>query len=429
MTVYHVRESNPTLTSDPGYFSLSYSKRGVHAIPSGSRSQTHKIRASVDSVLIQIPLQMEPGAAVILAIAAAVIISAVFYGMSRRGISAINKRLQPLSGLDPKIQYDVSRIETDLKTAYEDLTSLKTNLPHTNEVTSMQENMQRLCSDFTILKEDITDQMDKFKLGTTEDLNKTRDEMIKNATQTITEHASSHLAQNSVSREEFEDLKERIEKMLGADEVAERMEVLESLFDSQQIRTLNWQCKLIKLLNGGLAPDAEEDLIVSEGIPKSSCDKFLKRLADGGIVEAKKISAFYLAPEYEWIYSYVDNPDWLQKRLDSTVRKESQYQDYIRDNLHLVEDGLLLEKSEYRLETGPIDFLCRDANGVAVGLELKYPSAPTGVKRQILGYKNDYERKSGRTDSRFIVVAPKIPEKLRELLAADGIEYREIDFQ
>ena len=359
----------------------------------------------------------------------AIITSAIFYGVSQRSISVIKKKLQPLSNLDPKIQYDVSRIETDFKTAYEDLTLLKTNLPHTNEVTSLQENIQKLCSDFTNLKESINEQMNKFKLGTTEDLHKTKDEMIKNATQTVTEHANNHLLENSVSREEFENLKERIEKMLGADEATERMEILQSLFDSSQIKTLNWQCKLIRLLNGGLAPDAEEDLIISEGIPKSSCEKFLKKLTDSGITEIKKISAFYLLPDYEWIYSYVDNPDWLQKRLDGIIKKESEYQEYIKNNLNLIEDGLLLEKSEYELATGKIDFICRDSNGLAVGLELKYPSATTSVKRQILGYKNDYEQKSGRTDSRFIVIAPKIPEKLKELLETDKVEYREIDFQ
>ncbi len=381
------------------------------------------------SLLFQhIFLQTELGGLVILTIIIAVITSVIFYAASQRSISAIKKKLQPFSNLDPKIQYDVSRIETDLKTAYEDLTSLKTNLPHTNEVTSLQDNIQKLCLDFTYLKENIDEQMNKFKLGTTEDLHKTKDEMIKNATQTVTEHANNLLLENSVSREEFENLKERIEKMVGVDEITERMEVLQLLFDSSQIKTLNWQCKLIRLLNGGLAPDAEEDIIISEGIPKSSCDKFLKKLTDVGITENKKISAFYLLPEYEWIYSYVDNPDWLQKKLDGTIKKENEYQEYVKNNLNLIEDGLLLEKSEYVLATGKIDFVCRDKNGLAVGLELKYPIATTTVKRQILGYKNDYEQKSGRIDSRFIVVAPKIPDKLKELLDIDNIEYREIDF-
>ena len=379
-------------------------------------------------MLEQLFLQVEISNTVLMAIIAAIVISAIFYGIQRRSISAIKKSLQPLSNLDPKIQYDVSRIDTDLKAVYSDLTNLKTGLPHTNEVTVLQENIQKLCSDFTDLKTNIDEQMNKFKLGTTEDLNKTKDEMIKNATQKVTDHATNYLAENSVSRKEFENLKERIEKMLGADEVAERMNVLSLLFDSSQIKTLNWQCRLIKLLNGGLAPDAEEDLIISEGIPKSSCDKFLKKLTAAGITEARKIPAFYLLPDYEWIYSYVENPDWLQKRLEGTIKKESEYQQYIKNNLNLIEEGLLLEKSEYELATGKIDFICRDSNGKAVGLELKYPSATTSVKRQILGYKHDYEEKTGRTDSRFIVVAPKIPENLKTLLVTDGFEYREIDF-
>ena len=271
--------------------------------------------------------------------------------------------------------------------------------------------------------------MNKFRLGTTEDLNKTKDEMIKDATERITQHATNQLTEHSVSREEFDSLKERIEKMLGADEVAERMEVLSLLFDSSQIRTLNWQCKLIKLLNGGLAPEAEEDLIVSEGIPKSSCEKFLKKLTRIGITEDRNISAFYMLPNFEWIYSYVENPDWLQKRLEGTIKKEKEYQQYIKNNLSKIENGLLLEHSEYELAPGSrIDFICRDSEGRAVGLELKYPAATFKVKRQILDYKHDYEIKSGRTDSRFFIIAPKIPENLKTWLVGDGFEYCEIDF-
>ncbi len=379
-------------------------------------------------MLEQIFLQAESGGAILMAIIVAVVISAIFFGIQRRSISAITKKLQPLANLDPKIQYDVTRMDAELKTAYSDLTNLKINLPHTDEVRIVEENIKKLCGDFTDLKTNIDEQMNKFKLVTTEDLTNTRDEMIKNATQQVTEHANTHLVENSVTRKEFENLKERIEKMLGADEVAERMEVLSLLFDSSLIKTLNWQCKLIKLLNGGLAPEAEEDLIVSEGIPKSSCDKFLKKLNAAGITETRQISAFYLLPDYEWIYSYVDNPDWLQKRLGGTIKKESEYQQYIKNNLNLIEEGLLLEKSEYELATGKIDFICRDSEGRAVGLELKYPAAATGVKRQILGYKHDYEAKTGRTDSRFFVIAPKIPENLKTLLVSDGFEYREIDF-
>ena len=373
-------------------------------------------------------LQTEIGAALIIAILVAIIISAIFYGMQRKSISSIKDRLALLSQIDPKIQYDVSKMQTDLQNVNSDLVNLRTGLPHTTEIASMQENVNKLCEDFTEMKENLDDQMNKFKLVTTQDLNKTQDLMLQTAQEKLIEHAKNHLTENSVSRDEFERLKDRIEKMLGADEVAERMEVLATLFDPSDIKRLNWQCKLTKLLIGGLAPDAEEDLIIAEGIPVTSGEKFLKNLTSAGITEIRKVSAFYLLPEYEWIYSYIENPDWLQKRLEGTAKKEKEYQQYIKNNLNLVEEGLLLEHAEYSLATGRIDFICRDKNGKTVGLELKYPTASRTVKRQILGYKNDYEQKTGKTDSRFIIVAPKIPEYVKTLLTSDGFEYREIDF-
>lgn len=379
-------------------------------------------------MLENIFLQTESGAAIIIAVLAAIIISAIFYGAQRRSISSIKQRLATLAQIDPKIQFEVSDMQTRLQNVFTDLTTLKTELPHTTEVAAVQENVKKLCADFTELNTNLEEQINKFRLVTTEDLNQTRDEMIKITAEKLIESANRHLEEHSVNREEFNNLKNRIEKVLGADEVADRMEILSSIFDSSQIKTLNWQCRLVKLLNGGLAPDAEEDLIISQGIPRTSCEKFLKKLTEFGISEQKKISAFYLTPEYEWIYSYVDNPDWLQKRLENTIKKESEYQDYIKDHLNLVEEGLLLEKAEYELATGKIDFICRDSNGKAVGLELKYPAASTSAKRQISGYKKDYEEKTGRTDSRFILVAPKIPENLKRLLDDDGLEYREIEF-
>ncbi|MCH8833088.1 MAG: DUF91 domain-containing protein [Thaumarchaeota archaeon] len=371
-------------------------------------------------MLETVSLQVEGGAvavAAIVAVIVAVIVSIVFLGIQRR-----------TSRIDPKIQYDVSRMQKDLQNVYTDLTNLKTGIPHTNEVNLVQENVKKLCGDFTELKTTIEDQMNKFRLGTTEDLTKTRDEMIKTATEKLTNFANDHLIENSITREEFENLKSHIEKVLGADEVAERMEVLSAIFDSTQINTLNWQCRLIKLLNGGLAPDAEEDLIISQGIPRSSYEKFLKKLTKFGISTQKQISAYYLTPDYEWIYSYVEKPDWLRNRLENTVKKENDYQQYIKNHLNLVEEGLLLEESEYELATGRIDFICRDPNGKTVGLELKYPAAITTVKRQIAGYRQDYEEKTGRTDSRFILVAPHIPENLKQLLVDDGLEYKEIEF-
>ena len=383
--------------------------------------------SGLPELLEHLALQAAAGAAVIVAVLAAVIISAIFYGMQRRSISEIKKSLQPLRTIDPKIQYDVSRIDAQLRTTCEDLTNIRTSVPHTNEITTIQQNMQNLCADFSDLKSRMEDDMDRFKRGTTEDLDKTRREMTDMAAADFKERVERAL-EASVSREEFDLIKTKIEKLAGSDEAAERMEELTSLFDSKQIKTINWQCKLIKLLRGGLAPDAEEDRIMSEGIPMTGYKTFLKKLVSEKFVERKDVSAFYMYPDREWLYSYVDNPDWLQKNLEAVVKKEKEYQEYLRHNLSLVEEGLLLVSSEYQLDTGKIDFLCRDRSGRDVGLELKYPAATTNAKRQVSGYRDDYARKTGRGGARFILVSPRMPDKLKGLLREDGLEYREIPF-
>ena len=138
-------------------------------------------------------LQAEAGASILVAIIVAVIVSAIFYGILKRNISSLKEKLSPLANIDPKIQYDVSQMQTNLQNVYTDLTNLKTTLPHTNEVTAVQENIKQLCTDFTSLKTNIDEQVNKMLLVTAEDLNNAKDQMIKTATEKITEHANSHL--------------------------------------------------------------------------------------------------------------------------------------------------------------------------------------------------------------------------------------------
>ena len=372
-------------------------------------------------------LQASVGTAIVAAIFVAVVISVIFFIIQKKSISSIKTQIATLH--DPKIKYDVERIQNDLTSFSDNLTNLRTSIPHTNEVSSMQENVTKLCNDFGNLKTTLDTQMDLFRLNTTEDLTKTKEQMIKNAAEEITELAGKHIKENSVDREEFNNLKQRIEKLVGTDDSVERINLLATLFDSLQIKVLNWQCGIFKLLRGGLAPESEEDHMVAKGIPLTPGIKFLKKLDEQGIVDLKKINAYFLNPEYEWIYSYIDNPDWLQKRLEDKVKKEKDYQQFIKNHLNLIEEGLLLEESEYQLATGKIDFICRDSTGRTVGLELKYPAAATTVNRQLLGYKADYERRTGNTNTRFMIIAPRLPDKLKDLLTQEGLEFREINFE
>ena len=334
---------------------------------------------------------------------------------------------ESFSGPDSaSIMRDMSRIDGELRSTRERIDALSTSMPHTGEVEDVKKGMDRLCSDFGKLSEDLNGRMEAFRRATAEDIEQMRLDMEKAALEKIVAKASSLLDENGVPRGEFDALRERFDRLHGADESEERMAVLSRLFESGQIRVLNWQCKLIRLLRGGLAPDAEQDLIASEGIPESAYRKFLKQLVDSGIARAKSVRAYYLEDEYEWIYTYTDRPDWLHRRLQGAVKKESDYQRHIRTHAGLVEDGLIVEGEEYALDTGRLDLVCRDARGRAVGVELKYPAAAVRDKRQISIYRDDYKRRSGMPDSRFMLVAPRIPDELKMQLARDGIEYREV---
>ena len=257
------------------------------------------------------------------------------------------------------------------------------------------------------------------------------EKIVEDARQSVRSEAASLLSKGGVRREEFERLAKRVESEIGADEVAGRIDMLAKIFDTRQVKTLNWQCRLVRMLRGGLAPDAEEDMMVSEGIPKSAYGRFIKRLIDAKAVRRKNIDAYYMEPEFEWLYGYVESPDLLHSRLTSSEQNkklEKDYHGYIKNNPDLVEKGLRVQESEYMLDTGPIDLMCRDSEDRPVGVELKFPSATTAVIRQITGYRTDYSKKTGGAGARFIVVAPSIPKKIVGLLAERDIECLEIAF-
>lgn len=330
------------------------------------------------------------------------------------------------SGDSVAIMRDMSRMDGELKSVRSSIDALSSSIPHTGEVDDVKKGMDKLCADFAAMTADVNGRMEAFRLSTSKDIVKMRLAMEKSALEKIVAKAFDILDENGVPRAEFDRLRERFDRLHGADESEERLAVLSGLFESDRIKVLNWQCKLIRLLKGGLAPDAEQDLIASEGIPETAYKKFLGRLVDHGIAESRSVRAYYLDDEYEWIYTYTDRPDWLHRRLQGAVKKEADYQRYVRANAELIEAGLIVEDEEYRLDTGRLDLVCRDAAGRAVGIELKYPAAAVRDKRQVASYRDDYRRKSGMLNSRFMLVAPRIPDELKRQLDRDGIEHREV---
>ncbi len=379
-------------------------------------------------MVLQISNEAVLAGSFLLALIVAVIISSIIYFVLRRGINALRSQFNTIPVQFQQINSDLTSLKLAVPQINSNVNDLKLALPRYEEVNDLKKQLFGMDEQQKIFINTVTSTLDSFKRGSAEEMNNIRTDMIKLAQDKSIEVAKTHIQSNSVSRDEFNVLKERIERVLGSEELVERLELLGTLFDTTNIRTLVWQCKLIRLTENGLAPDVEEGVLVQAGISLSSAKPFLKKLAEKGIVSTKKVESYYLVPEYTWLTTYAVDPDALQQSLQNYIKKEQEYQKYLRENTSLIEDGIIVVSEQYEVDSGFIDILCRDKNGLDVGLELKYPAASNTVIGQILRYKEDYRRKTVNGNMRFIVVAPKISTKLKDLLSANTIEYKEIPF-
>jgi RecB family endonuclease NucS len=273
-------------------------------------------------------------------------------------------------------------------------------------------------------------EIDKGNRERIEKLTEITDELKGDARDEMAEYAKKLIAESSVSRQEFEDIERRLDRFAGDETKDEYLQFLSKLFDSRKQQTINWKCNLIKLLRSGIAPDIDQEKLLRESIPAgSTLTKFLKNLVQNKIVDKQNIDSFVISEDYHWMYSYIDKPQWLKdefERRDLMANKEKDYQKWLNNNLHKVESGLLKEEREMSMETGTIDFFCRDVNGQPVGLELKYPKATKSDGKQIIAYAKEQRDLPGGENFRGIMVAPEIHDGLKKLLAEQRLEYKEI---
>lgn len=294
------------------------------------------------------------------------------------------------------------------------------------EVTKYSE-VGRLKEEFQKFGQDILSRIESLKRLSSEEMSKVRDDITKLAEQRSVDAAVNHIRQISITRDEFERLREMVTKMGGREEAIERLDFLQNILQSTDIRVITWQCKLIHLLEGGLAPEAEADQIVSEGIPLGSAKEFLKTLQRFDVISSKRVESFWLNPDYSWLTTYTKEPDWLKKQLENLVKKEAEYEKYIREKIDALESGLIVVSEQYELPSGKVDIYARDRNGKDVCLELKYPIAASGVVGQLLKYREDVKTRTGE-NPRCILVAPTIPDKTKQLLAQNGMEHIEVEY-
>ncbi len=105
---------------------------------------------------------------------------------------------------------------------------------------------------------------------------------------------------------------------------------------------------------------------------------------------------------------------------------ERELQELLAAHPHHIEDGLDLVRREFPTDIGPVDLLCRDAEGGAVIVEIKRVGEIAGVE-QISRYLERLGSDSMLQPLRGIFVAQTIKPQAKVLATSRGIGFAEVD--
>jgi RecB family endonuclease NucS len=105
---------------------------------------------------------------------------------------------------------------------------------------------------------------------------------------------------------------------------------------------------------------------------------------------------------------------------------EAELQRLIAARVHALGAGLTLVRREYPTDIGPVDLLCRDADGAAVVVEVKRIGEIAGVE-QLLRYQERLDRDGRFSPTRGVFAATRIKPQARIFAESRGIECVEID--
>jgi RecB family endonuclease NucS len=107
---------------------------------------------------------------------------------------------------------------------------------------------------------------------------------------------------------------------------------------------------------------------------------------------------------------------------------ESNLQVLLADRPWAIEDGLEMLEREYFTEIGPVDLLCRDADGQVVAVEIKRKGEIDGVE-QLTRYLDFLNREPALAPVRGILAAQSVTPQARKLAADRGISWTEVDYE
>ena len=106
---------------------------------------------------------------------------------------------------------------------------------------------------------------------------------------------------------------------------------------------------------------------------------------------------------------------------------EAHLQELLAATPHAIELGLTLVRREYPTAIGPIDLVCRDADGCVVAVEVKRRGEIDGVE-QLARYIERLKLDSSLGEVRGVFVAQSVKPQARVLAEARGFRWVEIDY-
>jgi RecB family endonuclease NucS len=106
---------------------------------------------------------------------------------------------------------------------------------------------------------------------------------------------------------------------------------------------------------------------------------------------------------------------------------EAHLQVLLADNCEVIGTGFTLVRREYPTDIGPVDLLCKDADGRTVAVEVKRKGEIDGVE-QLTRYLERLERDPLLRPVRGVFVAQEIKPQAKVLADARGIACVEVDY-
>ena len=106
---------------------------------------------------------------------------------------------------------------------------------------------------------------------------------------------------------------------------------------------------------------------------------------------------------------------------------EADLQLLLAERTDVLAPGMTLVRREYPTEIGPVDLLCKDADGITVAVEIKRRGEIDGVE-QLTRYVEFLNRDPMLTPVRGMFVAQEIKPQAKVLASDRGLTWVEIDY-